>query len=146
MFGTDQGIYVSDRKPKDASMKPKRTLEAKSVTQIDVLEQFNILLVLADKSLYSYPVEALDPEESPGSIAKRGKKIGHANFFKVGVCMGQQLVASVKLSSISTVIKVYEPMDSGSKNKKKSGLAKMLVSGQDVLKLWKACCSYYFSL
>ena len=137
VFGTDFGIYVADRKPKDSSMRPKRALDAKSVTQIDVLEQYGILLVLSDKNMYSYPMEALDPEQGQGAIAKRGKKIGHANFFKVGVCVGQHLVAVVKSSATNTVIKVYEPMDAASKNKKKSGFAKMLVSGQDVLKLWK---------
>ncbi len=86
--------------------------------------------------MYSYPMEALDPDESPTAVTKRGKKICHANFFKVGVCVGQHLVCSVKTSSRPT-IKVYEPMDAGSKNKKKSGFAKMLVSGQDVLKPWK---------
>lgn len=137
MFGTDFGIYVADRKPKDSSMRPKRALDAKSVTQIDVLEQYGILLVLADRNMYSYPMEALDPEQGQGAIVKRGKKIGHVNFFKVGVCVGQHLVAIVKSSANSTVIRVYEPMDAASKNKKKSGFAKMLVSGQDVLKLWK---------
>ena len=137
VFGTDFGIYVTDRKPRDSSVKPKRVLDAKSVTQIDVLEQYGILLILSDKNMYSFPMEALDPEQGQGAIVKRGKKIGHANFFKVGVCVGQHLVATVKLSAISSVIKVYEPMDAVSKNKKKSGFAKMLASGQDVLKLWK---------
>lgn len=141
MFGTDFGIYVADRKLKNSSMRPKRVLDAKSVAQIDVLEQYGILLVLSDKTMYSYPMEALDSEQGQGAIVKRGKRIGHANYFKVGVCVGQHLVAIVKSSGSNTVIKVYEPMDAASKNKKKSGFAKMLVSGQDVLKVWKVNCT-----
>ncbi|TKA64258.1 hypothetical protein B0A49_05871 [Cryomyces minteri] len=137
VLGTDFGVYVCDRKPKDASIKPKRVLDVKMVTQIDVLEQHQILLVLSDKQMYSYPTEALDPEESQAAPSKRGRKICHASFFKVGVCVGQHLVCCVKTSALSSTIKVYEPVDSMTKAKKKSGLAKMLAGGHDVLKPFK---------
>jgi RHO1 GDP-GTP exchange protein 1/2 len=134
VLGTETGIYLLDRKAKDASIKPRRVLDAKSVSQIEVLEQHQILLVLTEKTLYSYSMEALDPDESNAAVSKRGRKICHANFFKAGVCQGQQLVCAVKTSALSTTIRVYEPMDSMSKKSKKSGLAKMLASSQDVLK------------
>ncbi|ORY12916.1 CNH domain-domain-containing protein [Clohesyomyces aquaticus] len=136
VFGTDAGIYVVDRKPKDASFKPRRVLDCKSVTQVDVLEQHQIVLVLADKTLFSYAMEALDPDESQ-AIVKRPKKICHANFFKSGICLGQQLVATVKTTSLSTTIKVFEPKDSMAGKSKKSGFAKMLSTGQDQLKPYK---------
>lgn len=136
VFGTDAGIYVADRKPKDASQKPRRVLDIKAVTQVDVLEQHQIVLVLADKTLYSYSIEALDPDESQ-AIAKRPRKICHANFFKAGICLGQQLVACVKTSALSTTIKVYEPKENMANKSKKSGFAKMLSTGQDQLKPYK---------
>ncbi|KAF2114144.1 CNH domain-containing protein [Lophiotrema nucula] len=135
-FGTDAGIYVADRKPKDASQKPRRVLDCKAVTQIDVLEQHQIVLVLADKTLYSYSLEALDPDETQ-AIVKRPRKICSANFFKAGICMGQQLVASVKTSALSTTIKVFEPKENMANKSKKSGFAKMLSTGQDQLKPYK---------
>lgn len=138
MFGTDLGVYVVDRKPKDSSVRPRKVLDCKAVTQIDVLEQHSILLVLSDKTLYSYPMEALDPEEGQAAImSKRGRKICHANIFKSGVCVGQQLVCCVKTSALSTTVKVYEPMENMTKKSKKSGFAKMLAGGQDVLKPYK---------
>lgn len=136
-YGTDFGVYVADRRPRDASIKPKRVLECKAVTQIDVLEQHQILLVLSDKTMYSYPLEALDPDENQGSVSKRGRKICHANFFKAGVCVGQHLVCCVKTSALSTTIKVYEPMENMAKKSKKTGLSRMLAGGQDVLKPYK---------
>lgn len=135
-FGTDAGVYVVDRKPKDSSQKPRRVLDCKGVTQIDVLEQHQIVLVLADKTLYSYSVEALDPDENQ-AVAKRPRKICHANFFKAGICLGQQLVASVKTSALSTTIKVFEPKENMSNKSRKSGFAKMLSTGQDQLKPYK---------
>ncbi|KAL1633565.1 RHO1 GDP-GTP exchange protein 2 [Diplodia intermedia] len=136
-YGTDFGVYVADRRPRDASIKPRRVLECKTVTQIDVLEQHQILLVLSDKTMYSYPMEALDPDDNQGSMTKRGRKICHANFFKAGVCVGQHLVCCVKTSALSTTIKVYEPMEGISKKSKKTGFSRMLAGGQDVLKPYK---------
>lgn len=136
VLGTDFGIYVAERKPKDGQ-KPRRLLDCKLVTQIDVLEQHQILLVLADKVMYSYPLEALDPEESQAAPSKRGRKICHANYFNAGMCNGKLLVCCVKSSSLSSTVKVFEPMDSMTKNKKKSGFSRMLAGGQDVLRPFK---------
>ncbi|KAL2867863.1 putative Rho guanyl nucleotide exchange factor (Rom2) [Aspergillus lucknowensis] len=138
VYGTDSGIYVSDRMPKDKSAKPKKVLDANQVTQIDTLEEYQLLLVLANKTLSSYPMEALEVNEGQNSMAKRPKKIqGHANFFKSGIGLGRHLVCSVKTSAMSTTIKVYEPMDNLAKGKKKSAVSKMFQSGQDTLKPFK---------
>jgi hypothetical protein len=141
LLGTEAGLYLLDRKPKDAAAasKPRRVLDCKSVTQIEVLEAHQILLVLTEKTVCSYPMDAIDPEGSADSLSKRGRKICHANFFKAGVSQGQQLVCCVKTSALSTTLKIYEPMDTIAKKSKKSGLAKMLASSQDVLKLLKVC-------
>lgn len=134
IYGTDNGIYVSDRKNKDAV--PKRVIEAQSVTQIDVLEEYNLLLVLSNKTLVSYSMSALDPNEP--ALSKRPKKIqSHCTFFKAGICLGRHLVCCVKSTALSTTIKVYEPNDAMSKGKKQKGFGKMFNAGQDELKAFK---------
>ncbi|OTB01800.1 hypothetical protein M426DRAFT_63312 [Hypoxylon sp. CI-4A] len=134
IYGTDHGIYVSDRKAKDQV--PKRVLEAQHVTQVDVLEEYGLLLVLSNKTLSSYSLSALDPNEP--ALAKRPKKIqSNCNFFKTGICLGRHLVCCVKSSALSTTIKVYEPNDSMSKGKKQKGFGKMFNAGQDELKAFK---------
>ena len=143
VFGTDSGVYVSDRKPKSPAARPRRVLDISSVTQIDVLEEYQLLLVLATKSLMSYPLEVLDSPDNVSPILKRPKKIqNHANFFKAGVCMGRHLVCSAKMSGISTTIKVFEPMDTISKGKKKPAIGRMFQGGQDTLKPFKVCDPY----
>lgn len=133
--GTDSGIYVSDRKSKDGNTKPQRILDATNVTQIDVLEEYQLLLVLSQKSLLSYPLSALNPNEP--ALSKRPKKIqSHCNFFRTGICLGRHLVCCVKSSALSTTIKVFEPNDAMSKGKKQKGF-KMFNSGQDELKAFK---------
>ncbi|KAI3321608.1 CNH domain-containing protein [Xylariaceae sp. AK1471] len=134
IYGTDHGIYVSDRKAKDPQ--PRRVIEAQHVTQVDVLEEYGLLLVLSNKSLLSYPLAALDPNEP--ALGKRPKKIqNNCNFFKTGICLGGHLVCCVKSSALSTTIKVYEPNDSMSKGKKQKGFGKMFNAGQDELKAFK---------
>ena len=138
MYGTDTGIYVSDRRPRATDTKPKKVLDVNSVTQIDVLEEYQLLLVLANKTLNSYSLEALDPNENQSPLLKRPKKIqGHSNFFKAGVCLGRHLVCSAKTSSLSTTIKVFEPMDTMSKGKKKPAITQLFQSSQDALKPFK---------
>ncbi|GFN17907.1 RHO1 GDP-GTP exchange protein 2 [Aspergillus tubingensis] len=138
VYGTDSGIYLSERWPKDKSARPRRVLDVSQVTQMDTLEEYQLLLVLSNKTLSSYPMEALEISESQNTVAKRPKKIqGHANFFKAGIGLGRHLVCSVKTSALSTTIKVYEPMDNLAKGKKKSAVSKMFQSGQDSLKLFK---------
>ncbi|CAD6593527.1 MAG: RHO1 GDP-GTP exchange protein 2 [Alectoria sarmentosa] len=138
VFGTDSGVYVSDRKPKSPAARPRRVLDISSVTQIDVLEEYQLLLILAAKSLMSYPLEVLDSPDNASPMLKRPKKIqNHANFFKAGVCMGRHLVCSAKMSGISTTIKVFEPMDTISKGKKKPAIGRMFQGGQDTLKPFK---------
>ncbi|RVX69273.1 hypothetical protein B0A52_06866 [Exophiala mesophila] len=137
IYGTDNGIYIADRWPKDKTIKPKRILDATQVSQIDTLEEYRLLLVLSNKTLTSYPFEALDPNNQ-NPLATRPRKIqGHANFFKAGIGLGRHLVCSVKTSALSTTIKVYEPMDDLTKGKKKPAISKMFASGQDALKPFK---------
>ena len=137
IYGTDSGIYIADRWPKDKTIKPKRILDAAQVSQIDTLEEYRLLLVLSNKTLTSYPFDALDPNNQ-NPLATRPRKIqGHANFFKAGIGLGRHLVCSVKTSALSTTIKVYEPMDDLTKGKKKPAISKMFASGQDALKPFK---------
>ncbi|THC89151.1 hypothetical protein EYZ11_011400 [Aspergillus tanneri] len=102
------------------------------------INRVNCLVPVANKTLSSYPMEALEITEGQNTMAKRPKKIqGHANFFKAGIGLGRHLVCSVKTSALSTTIKVYEPMDNLAKGKKKSAVSKMFQSGQDTLKPFK---------
>jgi hypothetical protein len=147
VYGTDSGIYISDRWPKDKSARPRRVLDVSQVTQIDTLEEYQLLLVLSNKTLSSYPMEALEIGEGQNTVAKRPKKIqGHANFFKAGIGLGRHLVCSVKTSALSTTIKVYEPMDHLAKGKKKSAVSKMFQSGQDTLKPFKVRIFFPFGV
>ncbi|EJT70353.1 Rho1 guanine nucleotide exchange factor 1 [Gaeumannomyces tritici R3-111a-1] len=134
VYGTDTGIYISDRKSKESN--PKQVINTTNVTQLDVLEEYQLLLVLTSKTLYSFPLSALDPLEPPSS--KKGKKIqSSCHFFRVGICLGRHLVCCVKPTALSTTIKVYEPNDAISATRRQRGLGRMFNAGQDELKPFK---------
>jgi hypothetical protein len=136
-YGTDSGIYLSDRWPKDKSARPMRVLYADQATQIDILEEYRLLFVLSNKTLISYSLEALDANNQ-NLLPTRQKNIqGQVSFFKTGVCLGKHLVCSVKASTISSTITVYEPVDSLTEGRKKPAFSKLLQSGQDRLSPFK---------
>ncbi|OKL64531.1 Rho1 guanine nucleotide exchange factor 1 [Talaromyces atroroseus] len=145
VIGTENGIFLAERWPKDKNAKPRRILDATAVTQIDTLEEYQLVLVLANKTLSSYPMEALEVNEGQNPLARRPKKIqGHANFFKVGIGLGRHLVCSVKTSALSTTIKVFEPMESLTRGGRKPALGKMFRGGQDALKPFKSSVQEYY--
>ncbi|KAK5944829.1 RHO1 GDP-GTP exchange protein 2 [Knufia obscura] len=137
IYGTDNGIYIADRWPKEKTVKPRRILDATQVSQIDTLEEYRLLLVLANKSLLSYPFDALDLQNQ-NPLATRPRKIqGHANFFKAGIGLGRHLVCSVKTSALSTTIKVFEPTEDVARRNNRTGIGRMFAGGQDALKPFK---------
>jgi hypothetical protein len=77
----------------------RRVLNLKMVAQCAVLEDFGLFLVLADKILYAYHLEALVPTV-PGNIYSsqapqriHGKDV---HFFSVGVLHGRTLIIYMK--------------------------------------------------
>jgi len=111
-------------------------IEIQSVTQIDVLEEYQLLLVLSNRTLFSFPLAALDPNEA--ALSRRPKKIhNHCSFFRTGICLGRHLVCCVKSSALSTTVKVYEPNDAMSRAGRQRGLGRMFNSGQDELRPFK---------
>ena len=145
VYGTDNGIYVSDRKPhSNAKATPIRVHALNNVTQIDALEEFGLLLVLCDKTLYSYPIELLTEHDNATNFQmnRKAKKIsGHVNFFKAGICLGRVLLCVVKANSNTSTIKVLEPVEGLTRGRGKLGLAKLLQGGQD-FKIFKVLPSY----
>ncbi|KAF9928346.1 RHO1 GDP-GTP exchange protein 2 [Linnemannia zychae] len=130
VIGTDSGVFVG--KPRGQFVK---VLPRERVSQVDVMEDERILLVLAEKQLLAYGLEALDPAD-PNSPNKRGKKLGSSiSFFKTGVCQGKTLVGTVKNSSNAldsdSNIKTLEPIEQDISKKSKNTLKSMFSGGNN---------------
>ncbi|CAG8530410.1 12743_t:CDS:10 [Cetraspora pellucida] len=139
-FGTDNGVYVLDISQNQTSA--VQALQIEKVHQIEILEDYRLVLVLTgkDKSLYSYPIDALDPSDTNGT-SKRSRKISaHTSFFKSGTCRGKTLITVVKNSTLQSTIKTLEPLEQNVKNKIKGPTFKLLRGSSDVLKTYKEFC------
>lgn len=136
VFGTDNGVYVANLLAKDKV--PVKVLALINVTQVDVLEDYGILIVLADKSVQTFVVDNLDPSDAIGA-AKRARKIStNASFFKTGVCLNRTLVCIVKSGTVSSTIKTLEPIEHQSKSgKKQPTIRKLLQGGNELLRIYK---------
>ncbi|GBE84474.1 Rho1 guanine nucleotide exchange factor 1 [Sparassis crispa] len=91
-----------------------RMLNLKMVSQCAILEEYGIFLVLADKSLYAYDLEALVPSSRRSAPAARktpqrlsGK--GDVAFFRVGNVNGTTLVIYAKWKRNETTFRALEP-------------------------------------
>jgi hypothetical protein len=51
LYGTDDGVYMFERPARTA---PRQVLNIPEVTQIDVLEDYNLLVILAGMSAFEY--------------------------------------------------------------------------------------------
>ncbi|CAG8441733.1 12332_t:CDS:10 [Cetraspora pellucida] len=139
-FGTDNGVYVLDISQNQT--RAIQALQIEKVHQIEILEDYRLVLVLTgkDKSLYSYPIDALDPSDTNGT-SKRSRKISaHTSFFKSGTCRGKTLITVVKNSTLQSTIKTLEPLEQNVKNKIKGPTFKLLRGSSDVLKTYKEFC------
>ncbi|KAK3330487.1 CNH domain-containing protein [Apodospora peruviana] len=136
VYGTDNGIYVSDRRSKEKDAPPRRVIDVQHVTQVDVLEEYQLLLVLSNKSLFSFQLDALNPNEPIST--RRGKRIQNScSFFRTGICLGRHLVCCVKSTALSTTIKVYEPNDAMTRTNRRGGLTRVFNATQDELRPFK---------
>ncbi|KAG9073620.1 RHO1 GDP-GTP exchange protein 2 [Ceratobasidium sp. UAMH 11750] len=135
-YGTDIGVYLQAL-GEGRNRTPVKVLDLMDVQQIDVLEEYQLLIVLAERSVLTFPLETLESPD-PASSMKRMKRISsHTSFFKAGHCLGRTLVCVVKASSLSSTIKTLEPIDQNVRGKNKPTFKKLLQGGNDTLKVFK---------
>ncbi|KAK4689351.1 RHO1 GDP-GTP exchange protein 1/2, partial [Tremellales sp. Uapishka_1] len=137
IYGTDEGVYFSNLRD-EKLREPVKVINLLDVTQVDVIEEFQLLIVLSERSVTTFPLDCLDPND-PNAALKRGKRISsHTSFFKSGTCLGKTLVCVVKSSTLSSTIKVLEPIDQSQRGKKpQTSFMKRLNGGNDTLKVFK---------
>lgn len=157
VLGADQGVYLKKEGSGDELI---RILSMDKVSQIDIIEQSNLILVLADKILYTYTLDTLLSVETG---IKRGRKISsHVSFFKVGKIWDKStaavnsdlqqphqvvtsegvektLVCFVRYNAMTSTIRALEPYEttkeSSKKNKKNFG--RLIRGNNEALKAYK---------
>lgn len=139
LVAADQGVYITTttipaEKKNNAIM--TRIIHIEKVSQIELMPESQ-LLVLADKTLWTFPLEILSQSVSQ----QRGRSVSqNTTFFHVGECLGKTLVCVVKTNTLSpTTIRVLEPvvMDENKKTKSMFSLKRLVRGGPIGLKPYK---------
>lgn len=127
LYGTDNGLFMSDIKGGTTS-KPQMMIKMSTITQIDVIEEYNTLLAFSDKTLYSWPLDCLDTVDPVGNERRARKVMSHINFYRVGLCLGRILVCTAKSGTMNSTVRVLEPVDPTLRGKRQPALRKLLAS------------------
>ncbi|KAH8833200.1 CNH domain-containing protein [Flagelloscypha sp. PMI_526] len=110
-IGCAEGVWIGF---KHDSRSMRRVLHLKMVTQCAMLEDFGLFLVLADKSLFAYHIEALVPSapNSPHASQTPQKLSGtkDVHFFSVGNLHGRTLIMYMKRKNTESIFHVLEPV------------------------------------
>jgi CNH domain/RhoGEF domain/Pleckstrin homology domain len=131
-IGTDYGVYFSEyNNPRGWSRvslpfqalysctDPNKAIQMTRVTQIAVFEEFNLFLLISDKSLIAYHLDAVCPPAgaaappNDASARKAPQKLSgnkDVGFFATGRMKDRALVFYKKKDGISSTFKVLEPI------------------------------------
>ncbi|KAI7901263.1 CNH domain-containing protein [Cokeromyces recurvatus] len=141
IVGADQGVYLI-RSHSTIS----RIIHLEKISQIELMPESQ-LLVLADKTLWSFPPSILSPSSTTNnttttttSAAKRsGRAVSQGTaFFHVGECLSKTFVCVVKTNTLSaTTIRVLEPVMTDENKKTKSLLKRLVVKSNTMAGLLK---------
>ncbi|KAG9313170.1 hypothetical protein JVU11DRAFT_6624 [Chiua virens] len=110
-IGCAEGVWIGFRHD---SRSMRRVLHLKMVTQCAMLEDFGMFLVLADKALFAYHIEALVPSSLQSAhtsqTPQRVNGTRDVHFFSVGNQGGRTLVIYMKKKGLDSVFRVLEPV------------------------------------
>ncbi|PQE23450.1 hypothetical protein CJF30_00010541 [Rutstroemia sp. NJR-2017a BBW] len=123
VIGTDFGVFTSEASnPRGWS----RVIQMPKVTQIAILEEFSLCLIIADKSLIAYHLDCIIPTnsqstQSTDSSRRAPQKLSGSrdvSFFATARMKERTLVFYKKKESLHSTFKVLEPVLQKSSEKK----------------------------
>lgn len=113
IIATSQGLFVSSVRRVENTISfgtPTKLLSKNNISQLSVLEEFQSILILVDKKLYSCSFELLnitEPQAGNTYFKKHAKELAtHVSFFSTGDCNGKKLIVTAHTSHNS--IKYFE--------------------------------------
>lgn len=108
--GCADGVWIGLRHdPKSL----RKVLHVTQVTQVAVLEEFGIFVVLANRVLLSYSIDVLVPNANSPNNPRRGQKINErrdVSFFSVGKVKDRTLLVYMKRKPNESVFHALEPI------------------------------------
>ncbi|KAI8911205.1 CNH domain-containing protein, partial [Powellomyces hirtus] len=167
LLGTDMGLFVGPLNPFASSTEEsvesaspdagslagfRKVVDLEKISQVDVLPDHNMITLLAERALWTYPLDVLNEAQSPSAgvtaagtsvassaIAARakGEKISaHLNFYKNGVCKDRTFISGVRLTALNSTVKIYEPVGAG-EVKRRGKIGKFFAGAETSVKTFK---------
>ncbi|KAI8870384.1 hypothetical protein GQ42DRAFT_104054, partial [Ramicandelaber brevisporus] len=130
-LGTTSGIYVGVVDHPNSFVKMKAQLD--SILMIEILDQFETVLIVAgkNKTLYTFSMDVL--EWTANDPPKGRKVINNVQFMRSGVCNGRTLVAVSWTSGMSTHGQIFVPIATQAhkrtRDRNTGGFSRLLGSG-----------------
>jgi RHO1 GDP-GTP exchange protein 1/2 len=87
--------------------------------------------------LTTFPLDALDAMDPLAGLKHADRIAQHTSFFKSGVCVGRTFVCLVKTAALSSIIKIFEPIDKNVHERSRPRFRKLLQGGNDTLRIYK---------
>ncbi|KAG8701645.1 RHO1 GDP-GTP exchange protein 2, partial [Ceratobasidium sp. 395] len=131
VYGTDLGVFLQVLGD-DENKALAKILDLADVQQIDVLEEHQLLIVLAGGSVLTFPLGLLKSSDLANLTTHAASDI---SFFKVGRCLGRIIVCVAKTSTLSTTFTMLEPVDQNERGKSKSASGKQSQGEKFTLKV-----------
>ncbi|KAK5669346.1 RHO1 GDP-GTP exchange protein 2 [Batrachochytrium dendrobatidis] len=91
-----------------------KIIDMKRVTKIDIQIESQSMLVLADKVLYTFPIDIIYKNNAP--LTKGRRVTSPVSFFKQGILSGEPLVCTVNSQPLNSSIKIWKPSSGGTAN------------------------------
>ncbi|WVR06073.1 hypothetical protein IAU60_003101 [Kwoniella sp. DSM 27419] len=139
-IGCQDGVWIGVR-GESASL--RKVLHVKSVTNVAVLEEFGMFLVLSEKALFAYHLEALVPSAGQRLFKTAPERVSipreEISFFTVGRLDGRTLVVTMKKETAQSVFRILEPVlnRSAEDSRQRRGAFNFLGKGSDWFRPYK---------
>ncbi|GAB1518105.1 RHO1 GDP-GTP exchange protein 2 [Rhizoctonia solani] len=126
----DDGVYFQAQ-----NAQSRKLIDLTNVQQIDVLEDLLLLVVLAERSVFTFPLDALDLFDRMNRAVRLSR--AQVSFFKVGLCMDRTVVCMVKTASLSSTVKILESVGFPAGSNLNRNVETSFKDTSNRLKIWK---------
>ncbi|KAG0309254.1 RHO1 GDP-GTP exchange protein 2 [Dissophora globulifera] len=109
VLGTENGVYVGMEEDKSSF---RLAIKDVNATEVHVLEDYHILLVLSGKVLKAYNISCLEPNSDKAFQVGQQLGKGYVQYCTVGVCAGRTIVITMrKKGAGESHFSVFEPIE-----------------------------------
>lgn len=166
-IGTDYGVYISEvNNPREWTRVShfysfadenmlilQQSIQSIRITQIAVLEDFSLCLIISDKALIAYHLDVLVPAPTSNFPAPRNDSARRApqklsgarevSFFSTARMKDRTLVFYKKREGISSTFKVLEPVFQKSSEKKSKLFSRSRIGGGGTTEFFREFDEFY---